>query len=70
MQIDLKLSTVDAPNAGSVLLDVIRAVKVALERKAKGALLPVCAYGFKHPPQFMPLETAEKMFTEFINEET
>jgi myo-inositol-1-phosphate synthase len=70
MQIDLKLSTVDAPNAGSVLLDVIRAVKVALGRKAKGALLPVCAYGFKHPPQFMPLEMAEKMFTDFINEET
>jgi myo-inositol-1-phosphate synthase len=69
MQIDLKLSTVDAPNSGSVLLDVIRAVKIALERKAKGALLPVCAYGFKHPPQLVPLDTAEKMFTEFINEE-
>ncbi len=70
MQIDLKLSTMDAPNAGSVLFDVIRAVKIALDRKAKGALLPVCAYGFKHPPQFMPLETAEKMFVEFIKEET
>jgi myo-inositol-1-phosphate synthase len=68
MQIDLKLSTIDAPNAGSVLLDVIRAVKIALERKAKGALLPVCAYGFKHPPQLMPLETAEKMFNEYVNE--
>lgn len=68
MQIDLKLSTIDAPNAGSVLFDVIRAVKVALKKRAKGALLPVCAYGFKHPPQFMPLEMAEKMFNDYINE--
>jgi myo-inositol-1-phosphate synthase len=66
MQIDLKLSTVDAPNAGSVLLDVIRAVKIALERKMNGAILPICAYAFKHPPQMVSLETAEKMFEDFI----
>ncbi len=66
VQIDLKLSTVDAPNAGSVLLDVVRAVKMALERKLKGALMPVCAYCFKHPPQQTTLETAERMFTQFV----
>lgn len=66
MQIDLKLSTVDAPNAGSVLLDVIRAVKIACDRKLKGAVLPICAYGFKHPPKQVLLETAEKMFADFI----
>jgi len=66
MQIDMRLSTVDAPNAGSVLLDVIRAVKIALNRKLKGAILPICAYAFKHPPQLLSLEIAEKMFEEFI----
>lgn len=66
MQIDLKLSTVDAPNAGSVLLDVIRAVKIALNKKLGGAILPICAYAFKNPPQIMSLETAEKMFAEFM----
>ncbi|NWF87285.1 inositol-3-phosphate synthase [Candidatus Bathyarchaeota archaeon] len=66
MQIDLKLSTVDAPNAGSVLFDVIRAVKIALNKQMKGAIQPVCAYAFKHPPQMVPLETAETMFAEFI----
>jgi myo-inositol-1-phosphate synthase len=66
VQIDLKLSTVDAPNAGSVLLDVLRAVKMALQRKLKGALMPVCAYGFKHPPQLVTLEMAEKMFAQFV----
>jgi myo-inositol-1-phosphate synthase len=69
MQIDLKLSTVDAPNAGSVLLDVLRAAKIAIERKMKGAVTPICAYGFKHPPQLVALETAEKMFAQFVTGE-
>ncbi len=68
MQIDLKFSTVDAPNAGSVLFDVIRAMKIALDKKLKGAIIPVCAYSFKRPPQMLPLETAEEMFKTFIKE--
>jgi myo-inositol-1-phosphate synthase len=68
VQMDLKLSVVDAPNAGSVLFDVIRAVKTALDKRLKGAIQPICAYAFKHPPQMVPLETAEKMFTDFIME--
>ena len=66
MQIDLKLSTIDAPNAGSVLFDVIRAVRLAKERNLKGPILPICAYAFKHPPQPMSLESAERMFADFI----
>ena len=66
MQIDLKLSTIDAPNAGSVLFDVIRAVRLAKERNLKGPILPICAYAFKHPPQPMSLEGAERMFADFI----
>jgi len=68
MQIDLKFSTVDAPNAGSVLFDVVRAMKIALNKKLKGAILPVCAYAFKRSPQMLPLETAEEMFKMFIKE--
>ncbi|MEM3596821.1 MAG: inositol-3-phosphate synthase [Candidatus Bathyarchaeia archaeon] len=70
MQIDLKLSTVDAPNAGSVLFDVIRAVKIALNRGMKGAVLPICAYAFKNPPKLLPIEEAEKMFDDFISGKT
>ncbi len=66
MQIDLKFSTIDAPNAGSVLFDVIRAVKIGLNKKQTGALIPVCAYAFKRPPEMMPLETAERVFGSFI----
>jgi myo-inositol-1-phosphate synthase len=68
MQIDLKFSTVDAPNAGSVLFDVIRAMKTALNKKQAGAIIPVSAYAFKRPPQMLPLETAENAFTAYIKE--
>jgi myo-inositol-1-phosphate synthase len=67
MKIDLKFQTIDAPNAGSVLFDVIRAVKVALNKRLSGALEPVCAYGFKHPPKMMPLEMAEEQFKKFVS---
>ena len=70
MQIDLKLSTVDAPNAGSMLLDVTRAAKIALDRGLKGPIMPICAYAFKHPPQMISLETAETMFADFISAKT
>jgi myo-inositol-1-phosphate synthase len=68
LQIDLKFSTIDAPNAGSVLFDVVRAAKIALNKKHKGAVLPVCAYAFKRPPQVMPIETAEQTFATFVAE--
>jgi myo-inositol-1-phosphate synthase len=66
LQIDLKFSTIDAPNAGSVLFDLIRAVKIALDHKLKGAIVPVSAYAFKRPPQMLPLELAEKEFAAFV----
>ncbi len=66
MKIDLKFQTVDAPNAGSVLFDVVRAAKLALDKKVKGAVEPVCAYGFKRPPQMVSLEEAEAQFKKFI----
>jgi myo-inositol-1-phosphate synthase len=66
LKIDLKFQTVDAPNAGSVLFDIIRAVKVALTKKNKGTVEPICAYGFKRPPKLLTLEAAEKEFTKFL----
>jgi myo-inositol-1-phosphate synthase len=66
MKIDLKFQTVDAPNAGSVLFDVVRATKLALNKKVGGAVEAICAYGFKRPPQMVPIETAEKEFAKFV----
>jgi len=67
LKIDLKFQTVDAPNAGSVLFDVVRAVKLAKSKKQSGAIEAISAYGFKRPPKMQPLETAEAEFKKFVS---
>ena len=66
MRLDMRLSTVDAPNAGSVMFDVMRAVKIALDRGVGGQLLSASAYAFKHPPRALTIEAANLWFEEFI----
>lgn len=70
MEIELRLCTLDGPNAGSVLLDVIRAIKVALKRGEAGAILSISAYAFKHPPKLLPLETATHLFEDFLHQQS
>jgi len=66
MRMDIRLCTVDAPNAGSVLLDVVRATKIALDRRVGGTLESVSAYAFKNPPEPASLDVAEQLFQEFV----
>ncbi|MCL2358842.1 inositol-3-phosphate synthase [Candidatus Bathycorpusculum sp.] len=66
LKIDLKFQTTDAPNAGSSLFDVVRAIKVALSKKQKGTIDAICAYGFKHPPKMLTMEESEVEFAKFI----
>jgi len=49
---DIKIQTEDGPNGGSVLADIIRATKVALNQSAAGPINEISAYGFKNPPKF------------------
>ena len=69
VRIDVKLSTFDGPNAGSVLLDSIRCAKIALDRGVGGPLISISAYAFKNPPEKVPPETAERWLEEFIRGE-
>lgn len=64
---DIKIQTEDGPNGGSVLADVIRATKVAINQGAKGSIDEISAYGFKNPPRSMknPAE-ANKNLANFI----
>jgi myo-inositol-1-phosphate synthase len=66
LKIDLKFQTVDAPNAGSVLLDVVRALKLAKIKKIAGAVESISAYGFKRPPKMLSMEAAEIEFKKFL----
>ena len=65
-ELELRLTTFDAPNAGSILLDVIRATKIALNRREAGHILPISAYAFKHPTKILPINEAEKLFEEYV----
>lgn len=64
--IDLKLSVQDSPNSAGTVIDVIRAVKLALDRYIGGPLISISAYSFKHPPEQVPDHVARRWVEEFI----
>ncbi|MBE0520276.1 inositol-3-phosphate synthase [Candidatus Bathyarchaeota archaeon] len=65
--IKAKLEVEDSPNSGGVVIDVIRAVKIALNRKIGGALISISSYAFKHPPTQVPDYTAKQWVEDYIN---
>lgn len=66
LTIDVKLSVEDSPNSAGIMVDVVRAVKLALDREVGGPLTSISAYAFKHPPEQAPDYTAIKWVEEFI----
>jgi myo-inositol-1-phosphate synthase len=66
LTIDVKLSVEDSPNSAGVVIDAIRAVKLALDRGIAGPLIGVSAYFFKHPPVQMSDAEAKKAVEDFI----
>lgn len=67
VRIDLQLTTTDAANGFAILVDVIRGVKIALNRKISGALESVSAYGFKKPPKPATIQKSAQWIEEFIS---
>jgi len=65
--IDVRLQVEDSPNSAGVVVDVIRAVKLAIDRKIGGPLISISAYAFKHPPVQVPDHIAKQWVEEFIN---
>jgi myo-inositol-1-phosphate synthase len=66
VNIDLKLTVEDSPNSAGMVIDVIRAVKLALDRGVAGPLISISAYAFKHPPQQVPDHLARQWVEDFI----
>ncbi|MHA1248278.1 MAG: inositol-3-phosphate synthase [Candidatus Thorarchaeota archaeon] len=64
--IDIRMEVTDGPNAGPILLDAIRAAKLALKREVGGALESISAYGFKMPPKATTMYKAERWVEEFL----
>ena len=66
VKITVKLEVEDSPNSAGVVIDVIRAVKIALDRGISGPLISISAYAFKHPPVQVPDSKAKKWVEEYI----
>lgn len=67
LTLDVKLSVEDSPNSGGVIIDAIRCMKLALDRKIGGVLNSISAFTMKSPPiQYTDTE-AKKMVEEFIS---
>ena len=66
LTITVKLEVEDSPNSAGVVIDVIRAVKLALDRKIAGPLISISSYAFKHPPIQVPDSIAKQWVEEYI----
>jgi myo-inositol-1-phosphate synthase len=68
LNLELRLSVEDSPNAAACVVDAIRCCKVALERGEGGALIAPSAYYCKHPPQQFNDDAARQMLTVYLAE--
>ena len=66
LNLDLKLSVQDSPNSAGVIIDVVRAVKIALDRGIGGELSSISSYSFKHPRYQIEDFEARRRVDEFI----
>ena len=65
MHLEARLSVEDSPNSAGVIVDAIRAAKVALDRKLAGPIIEASAYLFKSPPEQIEDSRAREMLREF-----
>ena len=65
MDLELRLSVEDSPNSAGVIMDAIRAAKVALDKKLSGPIIEASAYLAKSPVKQFDDAQAKKMLLEF-----
>jgi myo-inositol-1-phosphate synthase len=66
IDLSLKLSVQDSTNSAGVIIDVVRAVKIALDRHIGGELTSISSYSFKHPRLQVEDFEGRKRVDEFI----
>jgi myo-inositol-1-phosphate synthase len=50
LNVDLKLEVWDSPNSAGIIIDALRACKIAMDRKIGGPILSASSYFMKSPP--------------------
>jgi myo-inositol-1-phosphate synthase len=66
---ELKLEVWDSPNSAGIIIDAIRAVKLALDRGIGGPILSASSYLMKSPPEQYPDGEARELVERFIRGE-
>jgi myo-inositol-1-phosphate synthase len=66
INIELRLSVEDSPNSAGVVIDAIRCLRIAQDRKVGGVLISPSSYFMKHPIEQFSDEEARDMVEEFI----
>jgi len=64
--LEYKLEVWDSPNSAGVVIDAVRAAKVALDAGLGGPLIAASAYLMKSPPQQLPDPVARQQLDEWI----
>lgn len=67
MNMEVRLSVEDSPNAAAMALTAIRCAKIALDRKMEGAITDASAFLFKHPPKQIEDNEAYERLMAFAN---
>jgi myo-inositol-1-phosphate synthase len=68
--LEYKLEVWDSPNSAGVVIDAVRAAKVALDAGIGGPLVAASAYLMKSPPQQLPDPVARQQLEEWISAST
>lgn len=69
IQIEYKLEVWDSPNSAGIVIDAIRAARIALDRGISGPLLSPASYFMKSPPEQRPDEAARASVEAYIRGE-
>ncbi|ATL71243.1 inositol-3-phosphate synthase [Nocardia terpenica] len=66
LNLEYKLEVWDSPNSAGIIIDAIRAAKIAKDRGLGGPILPASAYLMKSPPKQMADDVARTELEAFI----
>ncbi|NRQ48999.1 inositol-3-phosphate synthase [Aeromicrobium stalagmiti] len=66
LNLEYKLEVWDSPNSAGIIIDAIRAAKIAKDRGIGGALLSASSYLMKSPPEQRPDDLGREMLEKYI----
>ena len=66
LNLEYKLEVWDSPNSAGIIIDAVRAAKIAKDRGIGGPIIPASAYLMKSPPKQLADDVARVQLEEFI----